>query len=280
MLAAARPATHRAAGVRLGARMRGLKDRTRHRHRRRQRHRRGDRAPARRGRLRGRHLRPRCRRMARDGRGRDQGGRRPRQPARARHFRLRRGGARGRGLRGSAAGRIAFLVNNAGWDRAANFLDTTPEFWRKVIAINLDGPLNMNHVVLRGMAARGFGRVVNIASDAGRVGSSGEAVYSACKGGIIAFTKTLARELVGKGDHRQHALPRPDRHRDPAQLPRRPRRHPHRRRPQARHPDAPARRAGGLSRPGRVPALGRRRLHHRPDHQRVRRPHHARMTSR
>jgi len=57
----------------------------------------------------------------------------------------------------------------------------------------------MNHVVLRGMAARGFGRVVNIASDAGRVGSSGEAVYSACKGGIIAFTKTLARELVGKG---------------------------------------------------------------------------------
>jgi len=57
----------------------------------------------------------------------------------------------------------------------------------------------MNHVVLRGMAARGFGRVVHIASDAGRVGSSGEAVYSACKGGIIAFTKTVARELVGKG---------------------------------------------------------------------------------
>jgi 2-hydroxycyclohexanecarboxyl-CoA dehydrogenase len=94
---------------------------------------------------------------------------------------------------------VALLVNNAGWDRAANFLDTTPEFWRKVVAINLFGPLNVNHAVLRGMAARGFGRVVNIASDAGRVGSSGEAVYSACKGGIIAFTKTLARELVGKG---------------------------------------------------------------------------------
>jgi 2-hydroxycyclohexanecarboxyl-CoA dehydrogenase len=93
----------------------------------------------------------------------------------------------------------AFLVNNAGWDRAQSFLDTTPEFWRKVVAINLFGPLNVNHVVLRGMAARGFGRVVNIASDAGRVGSSGEAVYSACKGGIIAFTKTIARELVGKG---------------------------------------------------------------------------------
>jgi 2-hydroxycyclohexanecarboxyl-CoA dehydrogenase len=96
-------------------------------------------------------------------------------------------------------GPVALLVNNAGWDRAANFLDTTPEFWRKVVAINLFGPLNVNHVVLRGMAQRGFGRVVNIASDAGRVGSSGEAVYSACKGGIIAFTKTLARELVGKG---------------------------------------------------------------------------------
>jgi 2-hydroxycyclohexanecarboxyl-CoA dehydrogenase len=99
----------------------------------------------------------------------------------------------------SSFGPVSFLVNNAGWDRAANFLDTTPDFWRKVVAINLFGPLNMNHVVLRGMAARGFGRVVNIASDAGRVGSSGEAVYSACKGGIIALTKTLARELVGKG---------------------------------------------------------------------------------
>lgn len=98
-----------------------------------------------------------------------------------------------------AAGPIALLVNNAGWDRAANFLDTTPEFWRKVVGINLYGPLNVSHVVLKGMAARGFGRVVNIASDAGRVGSSGEAVYSACKGGMIAFTKTIARELVGKG---------------------------------------------------------------------------------
>jgi len=99
----------------------------------------------------------------------------------------------------AAFGPLAFLVNNAGWDRAQSFLETTPEFWRKIVAINLFGPLNVNHVVLRGMAARGFGRVVNIASDAGRVGSSGEAVYSACKGGIIAFTKTVARELVGNG---------------------------------------------------------------------------------
>jgi 2-hydroxycyclohexanecarboxyl-CoA dehydrogenase len=99
----------------------------------------------------------------------------------------------------AACGPLACLVNNAGWDRAASFLETTPELWRKIVDINLFGPMNVSHVVLRGMAARGFGRVVNIASDAGRVGSSGEAVYSACKGGIIAFTKTVARELVGKG---------------------------------------------------------------------------------
>jgi 2-hydroxycyclohexanecarboxyl-CoA dehydrogenase len=98
-----------------------------------------------------------------------------------------------------AAGPIQLLVNNAGWDRAASFLDTTPEFWRKVVGINLYGPLNVSHIVMKGMAARGFGRVVNIASDAGRVGSSGEAVYSACKGGMIAFSKTMSRELVSKG---------------------------------------------------------------------------------
>lgn len=97
------------------------------------------------------------------------------------------------------AGPLSFLVNNAGWDRAMSFLETTPEFWAKIVAINFYGPLNMSHVVLKGMAERRFGRVVNIASDAGRVGSSGEAVYSACKGGMIAFTKTVARELVSKG---------------------------------------------------------------------------------
>ncbi len=91
------------------------------------------------------------------------------------------------------------LVNNAGWDRFVNFVDTTPDLWEQVIAINLRGPLNMSHFVLKGMVARGSGRVVNIASDAGRVGSSQEAVYSACKGGIIAFTKTVAREVARKG---------------------------------------------------------------------------------
>ncbi len=92
-----------------------------------------------------------------------------------------------------------FLVNNAGWDRPMAFLDTDEAFRQKVVAINFLGPINVLHTVLKGMAERGFGRVVNIASDAGRVGSSGEAVYSGCKGGVIALGKTLARELVGRG---------------------------------------------------------------------------------
>lgn len=88
------------------------------------------------------------------------------------------------------------LVNNAGWDKAYRFLDSKPEFWEKVIAINYSGPLNMSHVVARGMIKRDGGRIINISSDAGRVGSSGEAVYAGCKGAIIAFGKTLARELA------------------------------------------------------------------------------------
>jgi len=94
---------------------------------------------------------------------------------------------------------IDILVNNAGWDRFQNFLDTRPQEWEQLIDINLRGPLNMHHIVAPGMAARGWGRIVNIASDAARVGSSGEGVYSACKGGIVAFSKTLARELARKG---------------------------------------------------------------------------------
>jgi 2-hydroxycyclohexanecarboxyl-CoA dehydrogenase len=96
----------------------------------------------------------------------------------------------------SKAGPCGILINNAGWDRVATFLETQPDFWEQVIAVNLRGPLNLHHVVLPGMVARGRGRVVTIASDAGRVGSSGEAIYSACKGGMIAFTKTMARELA------------------------------------------------------------------------------------
>lgn len=97
------------------------------------------------------------------------------------------------------AGPVNILVNNAGWDRLVNFLDTDPSFWNQIIAVNLLGALNMHHTVVPGMVERGGGKVINIASDAGRVGSSGEAVYSACKGGIIAFTKTLARELARNG---------------------------------------------------------------------------------
>src|SRR3989440_6891275 len=94
---------------------------------------------------------------------------------------------------------IDVLVNNAGWDRFQNFVDTKPEEWERLIDINLRGPLNMHHIVLPQMLARGHGRVVNISSDAARVGSSGESIYSACKGGIISFSKTLAREVARKG---------------------------------------------------------------------------------
>jgi 2-hydroxycyclohexanecarboxyl-CoA dehydrogenase len=94
---------------------------------------------------------------------------------------------------------VDVLVNNAGWDRFQNFLDTKPEEWDALIDINLRGPLNMHHIVVPGMMRRGRGRVINISSDAARVGSSGESVYSACKGGIVSFSKTLARELARKG---------------------------------------------------------------------------------
>ena len=106
-------------------------------------------------------------------------------------------------------GPVDVLVNNAGWDVIKPFLDTDMELWKKVIDINLYGPLNMHHAVLPGMVENGGGRVVNISSDAGRVGSSGEAVYSACKGGIIAFTKTMARELARKGVQLNAVAPGP-----------------------------------------------------------------------
>jgi 2-hydroxycyclohexanecarboxyl-CoA dehydrogenase len=97
------------------------------------------------------------------------------------------------------AGAVDILVNNAGWDMFKPFLKSDPAFWQKIISINLVGAMNLLHCVLPGMVERGGGKVVNIASDAGRVGSSGEAPYSACKGGIIALTKTLSRELASKG---------------------------------------------------------------------------------
>jgi 2-hydroxycyclohexanecarboxyl-CoA dehydrogenase len=96
-------------------------------------------------------------------------------------------------------GPVEGLANIAGWDKGALFLETDPALWQKIVQINLFGPLNLHKSVLSRMAARKSGRVVNVSSDAGRVGSSGEAVYSACKGGIIAFTKTMAREMARAG---------------------------------------------------------------------------------
>ena len=91
-------------------------------------------------------------------------------------------------------GPVDVLVNNAGWDVFKPFVKTVPTEWDKLIAINLTGALLMHHAVLPGMSERKSGRIVNIASDAARGGSSGEAVYSACKGGLVALSKTLARE--------------------------------------------------------------------------------------
>jgi len=93
-------------------------------------------------------------------------------------------------------GPLDILVNNAGWDKLEPFVQSTPETWDRVIAINFRGVLNCCKAVIPKMQARGGGKIVSIASDAGRVGSSGEAVYSGCKAAIIAFSKTIARELA------------------------------------------------------------------------------------
>lgn len=99
----------------------------------------------------------------------------------------------------AAFGKVDILVSNAGWDRAAPFADTNEELWDRVIAINYRGHLATTQAVLAHMRERGAGRIVIIASDAGRVGSSGEAVYSGAKGAAIAFTKALAREVARQG---------------------------------------------------------------------------------
>ena len=98
-----------------------------------------------------------------------------------------------------ALGPVDVLVNNAGWDVFKPFVKTVPAEWERLIAINLTGALHMLHAVLPGMAERRSGRIVNVASDAARGGSSGEAVYSACKGGLVALSKTLAREHARQG---------------------------------------------------------------------------------
>lgn len=96
-------------------------------------------------------------------------------------------------------GPVDVLVNNAGWDVFKPFTKTEPAEWARLIAINLTGALHLHHAVLPGMVRRKSGRIVNIASDAARVGSSGEAVYAACKGGLVSFSKTIAREHARHG---------------------------------------------------------------------------------
>ncbi|WP_062310265.1 SDR family NAD(P)-dependent oxidoreductase [Alicyclobacillus sendaiensis] len=108
-------------------------------------------------------------------------------------------------------GRIDILVNNAGWDRIEFFLDSQEETWEKILAINLKSVLYACHAVLPHMVARSYGKVVNIGSDAARVGSTGEAVYSAAKGGVIAFSKTLAREMAKYGINVNVVCPGPAR---------------------------------------------------------------------
>jgi 2-hydroxycyclohexanecarboxyl-CoA dehydrogenase len=96
-------------------------------------------------------------------------------------------------------GPAEILVNNAGWDELHPFLETDEAFWDRVIDVNFKGCLRMTHAVLPGMIDRGWGRVVSIGSDAGRVGSSLESVYAGAKGAIIAFMKTIARETARQG---------------------------------------------------------------------------------
>jgi 2-hydroxycyclohexanecarboxyl-CoA dehydrogenase len=96
-------------------------------------------------------------------------------------------------------GPVATLINVAGWDRFVPFVDTTPDFWDRVIDINYRGTLNTVHAVLPGMIERQRGRIVSVASDAARVGSSLESIYAGAKGAVISFSKSVAREVARYG---------------------------------------------------------------------------------
>ncbi len=94
------------------------------------------------------------------------------------------------------AQQVDIIANVAGWDRTEPFIKNTPDFWRKVVDLNLMGPIMVTRAFIEPMIERRAGKIVSVASDAGRVGSLGETVYSAAKGGVIAFTKSLAREMA------------------------------------------------------------------------------------
>jgi 2-hydroxycyclohexanecarboxyl-CoA dehydrogenase len=96
-------------------------------------------------------------------------------------------------------GHVDVLVNNAGWDSIGPFADSSPEIWDRLIAINLRAPIQLTHAYLAGMREARWGRMIFVSSDAARVGSSGEAVYAACKAGMIGFAKTIARESARRG---------------------------------------------------------------------------------
>jgi 2-hydroxycyclohexanecarboxyl-CoA dehydrogenase len=98
-----------------------------------------------------------------------------------------------------AVGELDILINNAGMDNFGFFVYVTQEQWQQVLAVNLEGAMNLTHAALAGMQERGYGRIVNIASEAGRVGSKGSAAYSAAKAGLIGFTKAIAREAARYG---------------------------------------------------------------------------------
>jgi 2-hydroxycyclohexanecarboxyl-CoA dehydrogenase len=108
-------------------------------------------------------------------------------------------------------GPVDIAVNAAGWDELHPFLETDEPFWERVLQVNFMGAVRITRAVLPGMIERGFGRIVNIGSDAGRVGSSQEAVYSGAKGGVIAFTKTIAREVARSGVTANTVCPGPTR---------------------------------------------------------------------
>ncbi len=106
-------------------------------------------------------------------------------------------------------GPLEVLVNNAGWDELRPFVDTDEAFWDRVIDVNFKGVLRMTHALLPGMIEREFGRIVSIGSDAGRVGSSMESVYSGAKGAVISFMKTIAREAARGGVTANSVCPGP-----------------------------------------------------------------------
>jgi len=106
-------------------------------------------------------------------------------------------------------GRLDVLVNAAGWDIIQTFMENTPEYWDKIVALNFMGPINVTRALLPLLIESGSGRIVNVGSDAGRVGSYGETVYAGAKGGIIAFTKSLAREMTRKNVRANCVCPGP-----------------------------------------------------------------------